>query len=45
MYEKGVLDGSMPYHTILGGYSGTKYRKWYEFGRLKQFITIYQYQE
>ena len=30
LYEPGVLEGSMPYYTLLGGFDGTKKRKWYK---------------
>lgn len=32
MWEEGILDGSVPYFTLLGGYAGT--RKWYNPMRL-----------
>lgn len=35
MYEEGVLDGTMPYYTLLGGYDGTRKRKWYELWKPK----------
>lgn len=31
LYEEGVLEGSTPYMTLLGGYAEKKKRKWYEF--------------
>jgi hypothetical protein len=31
MYEEGVLEGTMPYFTILGGYDKTVKRKWLQF--------------
>lgn len=33
MYEQGVLDGTMPYYTLLGGVS--KKRKWWQFWKPK----------
>jgi hypothetical protein len=35
MYEEGVLDGTMPYFTILGGYTVTERRKWWQFWKKK----------
>ncbi len=35
MYEDGVLDGSMPYFVILGGYDKTVVRKWWQFWKKK----------
>jgi len=31
MYEEGILDGTMPYYTILGFADKIIYRKWYQF--------------
>lgn len=31
MYEKGVLDGSMPYFVILGGYEWFDRKRWWQF--------------
>lgn len=35
MYEDGVLEGTMPYTTILGGFEGTTKRKWWQFWKPK----------
>lgn len=35
MYEDGVLEGSMPYFTILGGYDKVTHRKWWQFWKPK----------
>lgn len=35
MYEEGVLDGTMPYFTILGGYDKVMKRKWWQFWKKK----------
>ncbi len=35
MYEDGVLEGSMPYFTILGGYDISIKRKWWQFWKPK----------
>ncbi len=35
MYEDGVLDGSMPYFVILGGYDKCLKRKWWQFWKPK----------
>lgn len=35
MYEPGVLDGSMPYFTLLGGFDKVIYRKWWQFWKPK----------
>lgn len=35
MYEEGVLDGSMPYFTLLGGYAETIKRKWWQLWKQK----------
>ncbi len=37
MYEKGILDGSMPYFTILGGYDKTVSRKWWQIWKPKHW--------
>lgn len=38
MYEEGVLDGSMPYMVILGGFDKTVYRIWWKFWKPKYNI-------
>ncbi len=35
MYEDGVLDGTMPYFTILGGNDKIVYKKWWQIWRHK----------
>lgn len=35
MYEEGVLEGTMPYFTILGGFNATVKRKWWQFWKSK----------
>lgn len=35
MYEDGVLDGTMPYFTLLGGYDTTLKIKWWQFWKPK----------
>lgn len=35
MYEQGILEGSMPYFSILGGYDKTIRRKWWQFWKPK----------
>lgn len=35
LWEEGVLEGSVPYFTLLGGYEKTVYRKWYQFWKPK----------
>lgn len=37
LYEPGILDGTMPYHTLLGGYDKTVYRKWWQFWKPKRW--------
>lgn len=35
MYEQGVLEGTMPYFTLLGGFNTTVKRKWWQFWKPK----------
>lgn len=37
LYEPGILEGSTPYFTILGGYDKTVYRKWWQFWKPKKW--------
>lgn len=37
MWEEGILEGTMPYFTLLGGYDKTVYRKWWQFWKPKQW--------
>lgn len=39
LYEQGVLDGTMPYYTILSGFDKTIYRKWWQFWKPKKWFT------
>lgn len=39
LYEQGVLDGSMPYFTILGGDNWLNKKKWWQFWK-KKYIPI-----
>jgi hypothetical protein len=38
MWEEGILEGSTPYFTILGGYDKTIKRKWWQFWKPKQWL-------
>lgn len=38
LYEPGILDGTMPYFTILGGYDKTVFRKWWQFWKHKKWL-------
>lgn len=38
MYEEGILDGTMPYYTILGHADKMIYRKWYQFWKPKYWF-------
>jgi hypothetical protein len=38
MYENGVLEGTMPYLTLLGGYGALVRRKWWQFWKCSYII-------
>lgn len=38
LFEEGVLDGTMPYFTILGGNERTAYKKWWQFWKPKYWF-------
>lgn len=38
MYEKGILDGTVPYFTLLDGYDKKIYRKWWQFWKPKYWF-------